>query len=54
MLTVTHVLRSLGPMDIKSVQRDAMLKWLALYVGVLAMLAGWGLPPPRRLERRAV
>lgn len=45
MLTATHVLRSLGPIDVRSVQRDAILKWLVLYVAVLAMLARWGLPP---------
>ena len=45
MLTATHVFRALGPIDVKSVRRDAMLRFLALYVAVLAMLVRWGLPP---------
>lgn len=44
-LTPSHVLRSLGPIDVKSVRRDSMLRWLVAYPIALALLARWGTPP---------
>ncbi len=45
MLTPSQVVRSLGPIDIKSLRRDAMLRWLVLYPIVLGAAARWGVPP---------
>ena len=44
MLTPTAVMRALGPIDLKSVRRDSMLRWL-LWVPILwGLLARWGVP----------
>jgi fluoroquinolone transport system permease protein len=40
----TRVLRALGPIDAKSVRRDAMLRWLAAYPIAVALLLRWGVP----------
>ena len=44
MLTPTDVIRALGPIDVKSVRRDPMLRWLVGMPIALALLARWGVP----------
>ena len=43
-MNAVQVIRALGPIDVKSVRRDAMLRWLVVYVAALGMLARWGVP----------
>ena len=45
--------RSLGGIDARSVARDPMLRWLALFTPVFGLLFRWGVPPVTdALERR--
>lgn len=44
-MNVVTVLRSLGPVDAKSIGRDAMLRWMALLPFVVALAMRWLLPP---------
>ena len=44
MLTPTDVIRALGPIDVKSVRRDSMLRWLVGLPIALALLTRWGVP----------
>ena len=44
MLTPTDVIRALGPIDVKSVRRDSMLRWLVGMPIALALLTRWGVP----------
>lgn len=44
MLRVSHVVRALGPIDVKSVRRDSMLRWLIAYPVIIALLVRWGVP----------
>ena len=44
MLSPTAVIRSLGPIDAKSVLRDSMLRWLVVVPIAWALLARWGVP----------
>ena len=44
MLTATRVVRALGPIDLKSVTRDTMLRWLVCVPIMWALLARWGVP----------
>jgi fluoroquinolone transport system permease protein len=39
-----QILRALGPIDLKSVRRDSMLRWLAAYPIAIALLLRWGVP----------
>ncbi len=39
-----HVLRGLGPIDAKSIGRDALLRWVILLPILIALLARWFLP----------
>jgi fluoroquinolone transport system permease protein len=38
-------LKALGPIDIKNVRRDAMLKWMVLFPVLMAVAVRWGVPP---------
>ena len=44
MLNPTSVLRALGPIDIKSVLRDSMLRWLVAIPLAVGLLGRWGVP----------
>ena len=44
MLTATGVIRALGPIDVKSVRRDSMLRWLVSIPVAVALLARFGVP----------
>lgn len=44
MSTATAVIRALGPIDIKSIARDGMLRWLIGMPVVLALVVRWGVP----------
>ena len=44
MPTATAVIRSLGPIDVKSVARDSMLRWLIGMPLVFALVFRWGVP----------
>ena len=44
MPTVTAVIRALGPIDVKSVARDSMLRWLIGMPIVFALAFRWGVP----------
>ena len=44
MPTATAVIRSLGPIDAKSVARDSMLRWLIGTPLVFALVFRWGVP----------
>ncbi|MDX1436841.1 MAG: ABC transporter permease [Anaerolineales bacterium] len=39
-----RLLRTLGPIDLRSVGRDNLLRWMIIIPVVLAVLARWGLP----------
>jgi fluoroquinolone transport system permease protein len=43
-MNAVEVLRALGPIDLKNVRRDAMLRWLAVYPIALALAVRWGTP----------
>lgn len=44
MPTATAVIRSLGPIDVRSVARDGMLRWLVVVPFVFALAFRWGVP----------
>ena len=53
MPSATAVIRALGPIDIKTVVRDSMLRWLVVMPLVFALLYRWGVPiAARRLAER--
>ncbi len=39
------ILRGLGPIDLRSIQRDSLLRWMLLVPVLIAVLFRWGLPP---------
>lgn len=41
----TRLLKALGPIDLKSVHRDPMLRWLMIIPLFIALLIRWGIPP---------
>ena len=41
---LTTVIRALGPIDVKSVARDSMLRWLIGMPVVFALAFRWGIP----------
>jgi fluoroquinolone transport system permease protein len=43
-MTVPEIIRALGPIDIRSVRRDPLLRWLILYPLLLAALMRWSAP----------
>ena len=49
MSTATAVIRALGLIDVKSIMRDSMLRWLIAMPVVLALLFRWGVPVLRGL-----
>ena len=49
MSTATAVIRALGLIDVKSIMRDSMLRWLIAMPVVLALLCRWGVPVLRGL-----
>ena len=44
MLRPSHVIWALGPIDVKSIRRDPMLRWLVVYPIAIALGARWGVP----------
>ena len=47
MPTATAVVRALGPIDVKTVARDSMLRWLIGMPIVIALAFRWGVPVVR-------
>jgi len=43
-MRMLKALRSLGPIDLKNVVRDPMLRWLTFYPIMISILMHWGLP----------
>lgn len=43
-MQTNHVLRSLGPMDLASVRRDPLLRWMLFMPVALALLLRWAVP----------
>lgn len=43
-MKAAQVVWALGPIDAKSIGRDSMLRWLALYPLALALIVRWGVP----------
>ena len=43
-MKAARVVRALGPIDLKSVQRDSMLRWMIFLPVLLAMAARWVMP----------
>ncbi len=39
-----HAIKALGPIDIKSVRRDPLLRWMIFYPILIALLIRWGVP----------
>lgn len=39
------ILKGLGPIDVRSVQRDSLLRWMLAFPVLIALLIRWGLPP---------
>lgn len=48
-MTAAAVFRALGPVDLKSVARDSMLRWLIAMPVVFALVFRWGAPALRTL-----
>ncbi|MDX1415123.1 MAG: hypothetical protein R3293_13080 [Candidatus Promineifilaceae bacterium] len=44
MTKTAQILRALGPIDVKSIQRDPMLRWMILLPLLLAAVARWVMP----------
>ncbi len=43
-MKAVDVVRALGPVDLKSIRRDPMLRWLIVYPVFIAVLVRWGTP----------
>lgn len=43
-MKVIAAFKALGPVDVKSVRRDAMLKWMVLFPVLIAVVVRWGVP----------
>ena len=43
-MRTTQVLRSLGPIDVANVRRDALLRWMLVMPLLIALLIRWGAP----------
>ena len=39
------IFRALGPIDLKSIRRDSLLRWMFLIPVLFALLFRWGTPP---------
>jgi fluoroquinolone transport system permease protein len=44
-MKMTQIFRALGPIDLKSVGRDSLLRWMVFLPLVLAAAARWAMPP---------
>ena len=44
-MRAVSVVKALGPIDLKSVQRDSLLRWMFLMPILLALIFRWGVPP---------
>ena len=43
-MNMIRALRALGPIDLRSVRRDALLRWIGLYPLLIALMSRWGVP----------
>jgi fluoroquinolone transport system permease protein len=43
-MNVMRALRALGPIDLQSVRRDSLLRWIGLYPLLIALVIRWGVP----------
>lgn len=43
-MTLFEIAKALGPIDIKSVRRDSLLRWLIVYPVFVSLLIRWGIP----------
>ena len=44
-MNAINVIKSLGPIDLRSVRRDSMLNWMVLIPLISAFVIRWGVPP---------
>lgn len=52
-MRAAQAIRGLAPIDVKSVARDSMLRWLLVLPLLIALLMRWGVPPvTARLDER--
>ncbi len=43
-MRLANVIRALGPIDLRSVQRDSLLRWMVLLIPLMALLIRWLVP----------
>jgi fluoroquinolone transport system permease protein len=43
-----NAIRALGPIDLKSIRRDSLLRWMVLFPLLIALLVRWGVPAVTR------
>jgi fluoroquinolone transport system permease protein len=43
-MTIVDVVKALGPIDVKSVRRDPLLRWLVFFPVSIAAIVRWGVP----------
>jgi fluoroquinolone transport system permease protein len=43
-MKMMKALRALGPIDLQSVRRDSLLRWMGLYPLLIALVLRWGVP----------
>ena len=51
-MRASRVLWALGPIDLKSVVRDPMMRWLVFYPLLMAVAVRWGIPPVNAYAQR--
>lgn len=44
-MNLTRIIRSLGPIDLRNVQRDSALSWMIFIPVMSALVLRWGVPP---------
>jgi len=44
-MNISTILRSLGPIDIRSIRRDSMISWMVFLPIMMALILRWGVPP---------
>jgi fluoroquinolone transport system permease protein len=43
-MKMMQALRAFGPIDLKNIQRDSLLRWMGLYPLLIALVMRWGVP----------
>ncbi len=44
-MNIVNTLRALGPIDLRNIRRDSMLKWMIFLPLFIALFLRWGVPP---------